>query len=199
MRLLGHSLGLLLAMVSSAGTAQTTGAINTDSTSDQAPAKQAPPQGSCMPIGITAAGDVVFPFECKEFLDKYKAEIDKSAALSGAPAPPTEAHAPEAAPAAATATSPSKDTPDRHGNATAAAKTAPAAPKGKTVAKQPERERKIADSDSGENRAAPLRHASASKRMVDKGTPVCMHFRSYDPESGTYRSYDGQIRSCPPE
>jgi hypothetical protein len=27
-------------------------------------------------------------------------------------------------------------------------------------------------------------------------SPNCFYFRTYDPASGTYRSYDGRIRSC---
>ncbi len=223
MSLLRHSFGLLLlAMMSGAGMAQTTGATSPNSTSDSDSAKKAWPQGGCMPIGITAAGDVVFPFECKEFLDRYKAEMDKSSdAGGGAPNPPnpsnppsggTEAHGPQAAPAPAQVAAPAsktaapaaqaaapapKDAPRNPDDATAAIQSAPAAPAPKSAVKQSKHERKVADSDDDDDRATPQRHAAATKHKTEKGTAACMHFRTYDPDSGTYKGYDGQRRSCP--
>jgi len=188
MKLLAHRIGLfLLATMSGAAMAQTTDATNPKSASDQPPAAQPSTQGKCMPIGITASGDVVFPFECKEFLDQYKAEIDKSAPGGRAPHTPNsgaEVRVPGAASSQA-GTSSSKEAPDGPNGATAAIRNSPAARKQKTAGTQPEPQRKIAE--------------SASKRKTDKGTPVCMHFRSYNAEAGTYRSFDGQTHSCPPE
>ncbi len=154
-----------------------------------------------MPIGITAAGEVVFPFECKEFLDRYKADMDKSATVGGAPNPPSstsEVHAPEAAPAASKAATPAtKDAADESSNNGAAAvANAPAAPKGKTVGEKPKPERKVADTDS---EATAPRDGAAGKRKHEKGSPACMQFHSYDSESGTYRGYDGQVHPCPPK
>ncbi len=158
-----------------------------------------------MPIGITAAGDVVFPFECKEFLEKYKADMDKSATVGGAPTRPnstTEVQAPEAAPAVSKAATPApKDATDQSSNNGAAAvANAPAAPKGKTAGEKPKPERKLADTDSA---ATAPRDGAAGKRKHEheheKGSPACMQFRSYDSGAGTYRGYDGEVHPCPPK
>ncbi len=42
--------------------------------------KEEPPPGGCMPIGITVSGEVVFPFQCKDFIDSHKATKQSSIA-----------------------------------------------------------------------------------------------------------------------
>jgi len=56
---------LVLALTAIAGTAfaQTMGSV--ESTSEQQPDKDGVPPGGCMPIGLTASGEIVFPFACK--------------------------------------------------------------------------------------------------------------------------------------
>jgi hypothetical protein len=56
----------LLALVSGTAFAQDTSAVPPNPT--PAPAGEDVPPGGCMPIGVTAAGEMVFPFQCKEFL-----------------------------------------------------------------------------------------------------------------------------------
>jgi hypothetical protein len=36
--------------------------------------QQDPPPGSCMPIGVTVSGEIVFPFQCKGFIEQKKAQ-----------------------------------------------------------------------------------------------------------------------------
>jgi hypothetical protein len=31
-----------------------------------------PPPGGCMPIGLTVSGEMVFPIQCKEFIDRHR-------------------------------------------------------------------------------------------------------------------------------
>jgi hypothetical protein len=65
---------ILVGLMSSAAFAQ--GAVTPNSA---VPSTDVPP-GGCMPIGITAAGEMVFPIQCKNFIDKER----------GATAKPTE-------------------------------------------------------------------------------------------------------------
>lgn len=62
---------LLFWVISSAALAQTTGAINPNQAAGQPSGNEDVPPGGCMPIGVTAAGEVVFPFQCKGFLERH--------------------------------------------------------------------------------------------------------------------------------
>jgi len=35
------------------------------------------PAGSCMPIGLTARGDIVFPWECRELIEQQRGPVSK--------------------------------------------------------------------------------------------------------------------------
>jgi len=35
------------------------------------------PAGSCMPIGLTARGDIVFPWECRELIEKQRGPVSE--------------------------------------------------------------------------------------------------------------------------
>jgi hypothetical protein len=59
-----------LLMKASATFAQTTGTVN--SAPAEPAAKEDVPPGSCMPIGLTASGEMVFPIQCKEFIDRAR-------------------------------------------------------------------------------------------------------------------------------
>jgi hypothetical protein len=65
---------------SDASVAQITGAVPPDSATAPSVEQNLPPPGSCMPIGITVSGDVVFPFQCKEFIEQRKTSNSKPAA-----------------------------------------------------------------------------------------------------------------------
>src|SRR5438477_9006656 len=60
--------------------AQTTGAANSNET-PAIPAKEEPPPGGCMPIGVTASGEIVFPFLCKNFIEQYRVANEKPPAV----------------------------------------------------------------------------------------------------------------------
>jgi hypothetical protein len=53
--------------------AQMTGSVGGNATS---PSAEIPP-GGCMPIGVTASGEVVFPLTCKAFLERRRGPIDE--------------------------------------------------------------------------------------------------------------------------
>ena len=62
---------LLVFMLAAIGaaSAQTTGAL--------APSSDNAAPGDCMPIGVTASGEVVFPITCHAFLEQRRGPIDK--------------------------------------------------------------------------------------------------------------------------
>jgi BA14K-like protein len=131
------------------------------------------PPGACMPIGVTVSGEIVFPFQCKDFIEQQKAADQKPAAA-------------EKKPAAA-------------GERPPGAQEKPTAPEEKAATKLPATE----ESDNGKTAAEPTetaaipKHSKGEHRARNVTAPGCTRFRTYDPESGTYRSYEGHRRSCP--
>jgi outer membrane biosynthesis protein TonB len=65
-------LALLLSVMSSAAVAQTTGTVNPSPAPAQPSVKQDVPPGGCMPIGLTASGEIVFPIQCKELIEQHR-------------------------------------------------------------------------------------------------------------------------------
>jgi outer membrane biosynthesis protein TonB len=164
---------LIIIVMGSALFAQTTGSVNPNPVQADPLVKQDElPPGGCMPIGLTASGEVVFPFQCKDFLERHKAADRKPAAAEEKPATAEEKPAP--------------------------AEPRAAAPEEKTVEKQPD----SLPPESGKPADKPVETAPPQKRAEREtreraiGPPGCTHFRTYDPESGTYRTYDGHRRSC---
>jgi hypothetical protein len=78
---------VVFAMTGGWALAQTTGALNPNPVPQPAD-KNDLPAGGCMPIGVTAAGDLVFPFQCKTLLDQTRgrAAADETAAAARKPA-----------------------------------------------------------------------------------------------------------------
>src|SRR5271167_1622321 len=73
---------VLAILVASGGaaSAQTTGLVRPAAVlpSD----KNEVPPGGCTPIGVTAAGQVVFPFTCKAFLERVRGPIEEPKAAA---------------------------------------------------------------------------------------------------------------------
>jgi hypothetical protein len=63
---------LFLTVVSGAAIAQTTGTVNPSSAPSDPSVKEDVPPGGCMPIGLTASGEIVFPIQCKEFIERER-------------------------------------------------------------------------------------------------------------------------------
>jgi len=76
-------LALLLSVTSGGALAQTTGTVNPSPASAEPSVKEDVPPGGCMPIGMTASGEIVFPIQCKEFIERKrgKAVEQKPAAV----------------------------------------------------------------------------------------------------------------------
>src|SRR6267142_848295 len=65
-------LAFLLSVMRGAALAETTGAVNPSSTPAQPSANEDVPPGGCMPIGMTTSGKIVFPIQCKEFIERHR-------------------------------------------------------------------------------------------------------------------------------
>jgi hypothetical protein len=79
----------ILTSISGTVLAQITGTVTPDPASAEPSEKQdLPPPGGCIPIGITVSGDVVFPLQCKDFIERQKASKPKPAAAEEKPATP---------------------------------------------------------------------------------------------------------------
>ena len=81
------ALALLLSVMSGAALAQTTGTVNPSPTQAEPSTKGDVPPGGCMPIGLTASGEIVFPIQCRELIERQrgKAVEQKPAAVEEKP------------------------------------------------------------------------------------------------------------------
>jgi len=158
------------------GLAQTGGPVNSESNQAEPSLKEEPPPGGCMPIGVTAAGDFVFPILCLGLIERHKAANQQPAAAEQPKPRPVEAE--EQRPASDAMTTGSTDEKS-------SAKQPDSAP--------PERPKptlaETAPSPKGEREGH-----HAHRRHV--GPPGCTRFRSYDESSGTFRDYSGRRRAC---
>jgi hypothetical protein len=82
---------------SGAALAQTTGSIRPETVPPSD--KDEVPPGGCTPIGVTASGEIVFPFTCKGFLERRRGPIEE-------PKPAAQAEKPAAAEKAETSAAP---------------------------------------------------------------------------------------------
>ena len=76
---------VLLTVTGGAALAQTTGTVNPGPAPAEPAAKADVPLGGCMPIGLTASGEIVFPIQCKEFIDRErsKAAVEQTPRAAG--------------------------------------------------------------------------------------------------------------------
>jgi BA14K-like protein len=188
---------VLVTMMSGAALAQTTGAVDPSPATAEPSAKEEPPPGGCMPIGVTVSGEIVFPFQCRAFLERQKAANQKPVGAENEN------------PAAA------KQKPDAAEEKTVAKQSAvtdkPAVSEVKPAAaeKEPSAEEKTATTqhnsvapENSKPATEPVDSVRLPKRVEREarertiGLPGCTQFRTYDATSGTYRAFDGQRRQC---
>src|SRR3981081_1714325 len=178
-----HLLALLLSVMSGAALAQTTGAVNPNAAPAQPSVNADVPPGGCMPIGLTTSGEIVFPIECKEFIEQHRGkDVEQSpAAVEQKPAAAVEQkpaavedkpHAEEEKPAVRQAEAVPAFAPAKRHQADKEPETVP-------LPRRAERK--------------PREHESSREHV---SLNSCQHYRTYDPESGTYRGYDGRVRPC---
>ena len=128
-----------------------------------------------MPIGVTASGDIVFPFQCKGFIEQHRGAAEKAASAQEVDS-----------------TSPAKE------EKPAVPEPTPAPPE-RTASKSPE----VVEPQSA-TAVQPVETGPTSKRSQkkardsdsDSGPAGCSHFRSYDPASETYTDFSGRRRAC---
>jgi hypothetical protein len=175
----------LLLVTGGALIAQTTGSVDPNHGPVEPSAKQDvdPPPGGCMPIGVTASGEIVFPLQCMGFIERQQgtAVREKPAATD------------QKRPAA-------EDNPAAAAEKPPATEEKPAAVEEKPPIKQSEAAvpeiNKPADNPVREAPIPLQKRAEQEPRERPVGPTGCRRFRTYDPVSGTYRSYDGRRRSC---
>jgi hypothetical protein len=173
------AVSLLFAQSDSPALAQTTSTVNPPAA--ELSGKEQPPPGGCMPIGLTVSGEVVFPFQCKDFIERLKTENKKPDVTEEAKhSVPAEETPPDTRPAATDEkpTEAAKQGSAEETPGPANAKSADTEDKTGTI-KQPEE--KAPKASEGSKRLRGLR---------------CTHFRTYDEESRTYRDYQGRRRPC---
>ena len=76
-----------LAVMSGAAFAQTTGMVHPNAAPAEPSVTEDVPPGGCMPIGLTVSGEIVFPIQCKEFIEgqRGKAVEQKPATVEERP------------------------------------------------------------------------------------------------------------------
>jgi hypothetical protein len=193
---------LLLSAMSGAAQAQTTDPVGASPAPAQPSASVDVPPGGCMPIGLTASGEIVFPIQCKELIERHRGKDveQKPAMLEEKPA------VVEAKPAiveqkpAIVEEKPVvvEEKPAAVEEKSAVVEEKPAVVEDKTAAKQSE----AVAPESSEPVNRPVEAVPLPKRVGYKsaeratGPAGCQHFRSYDAASASYRSYDGQRHPC---
>jgi hypothetical protein len=192
-------LALLLSVMSSAALAETTGAVNPGSVPAQPSANDDVPPGGCMPIGMTTAGEIVFPIQCKEFIERHR-----GAAVEEKPAAEQKPAAIEAKPAAAEAKPAAVEPkPAAVEPKPAAAEEKPAVVEPKPAAVEQKSAATQSESAAPEDRKPANKPVETLQKRVEHEphqramrSDGCKSYRTYDPASGTYRGYDGQRRVC---
>jgi BA14K-like protein len=134
-----------------------------------------PPPGGCLPIGVTASGEVVFPFMCKGFLERNRgsaaaAPIDQQKPASEKPLPSNLSSGPESA---VGAIQPEKSEPD---------------------ISQPEPIQ--VDTVSSIDPSGASSKGANKKKAPLISSRDCKRYRSFDAASETYRDNAGHRRPC---
>jgi BA14K-like protein len=162
----------LLTVTSGTAFAQTTGVVDPSSAPAEPSVKQDVPPGGCMPIGLTASGEIVFPIQCKEFIERQRGQAleQKPTAVERRPDVSLPAWA----------------------NTDALVKSAPAAKQSEGVAQVHSKP----VTQPAETVPLPKRVERERPLSPDHGYG-CQHYRTYNRASGTYRGYDGRRHSCP--
>ncbi|MGC2810029.1 MAG: hypothetical protein WA303_06585 [Bradyrhizobium sp.] len=186
--------GILVTLISGAALAQTTGTVNPNPTPPEPTVKADVPPGGCMPIGLTASGEIVFPIQCKEFIDRErgKAVEQTPPAAAGKPAMADEKPA-----AAEQKPFVVEQKPPVVEEKPAVVEEKPAARQSEAAAPRQDAVPEISKpADQPVEAAAMPKRADHQPRKRALRSGDCSHYRTYDAASGTYRGYDGRRRSC---
>jgi hypothetical protein len=189
---------IVVTVMNGAALAQTTGMLNPSPIPQEPSAMEEPPPGGCMPIGLTASGEIVFPFQCKAFIERQRAASQRPVGAENEK-PAAAEQKPDTAEEKTVAKQPAAtERPAIADVKPAAAEEKPAAAEEKTVATQ----QGSMTPDNSKQANEPVDSSKLPKRAEREprertiGPPGCTHFRTYDATSGAYRAYDGQRRQC---
>ena len=165
----------LLAMICESALADETTAVKQDPASKT----EEPAPGACLPIGVTASGEVVFPLLCKDFLDRTKGQpasqsIDEQKQSAEKPA-----------------------SLDHNSDLETKVMQKPLTEKApEAVQVEPNSVDTVASIQPPFNASSKLRtHTKSHLRRV-RGSRNCTQYRTFDPDSKTYRDYSGHRRVC---
>lgn len=218
----GLGAALLLTATADEARAQVTGTVNPGGDRAEPAAKDTPPPGGCMPIGVTASGEIVFPFLCKGFIEQHKAASQKPAASGDVGERPAAANGqPRSEEKNAEETSADEKSVTKQPDVVApnAAEPAKAGQESRPRPAAAEEQRPNGDGkpESAENNSAtkppdgtqaiaksapePVETASPDREHIkpregSAGPPGCTRFRSYDASSATYMDFGGRRRAC---
>jgi BA14K-like protein len=208
-------LGAALLLTATAARAQTTGSINPSADRTDTSAKDEPPSGGCMPIGVTASGEVVFPFLCKGFIEQHKVANQKPAAADDVAGGPAAADGPPKSEDKRAAIQPEEVAPkaaapapevakEGQGPSPTSAATDERRPAGDDKPEHADETRAAKPADTAAAAASPTPEPAgpapspqpSKPREGRAGPPGCTRFRSYDASSGTYRDFSGRRQAC---
>jgi hypothetical protein len=209
--------------LSSSGLAQTSETVKGADQADPS-VKEEPPPGGCMPIGVTASGEIVFPFLCKGFIEGHKAANQQPAAADESKQRPVAAEEPRPTsteqhedtnqkpvateesvqkPVAAEEQPPTSDAITGSTEKSSAKKSEDRKSEDKSSSKQPEgvppQTSRSAPEPVETDRPPRAEHRRREGRRSHEGRsgpPGCTYFQTYNPRSETYTDYSGRRRAC---
>ena len=161
---------IVIMLVSSTVFAQTTGTVNPNVAPSEPSVTEDAPPGGCMPIGLTASGEIVFPFQCKGVIERHREKSSDEKSLQEKP-PASEAQSIDQKPAAEEKPRMEQPAANRQDNFHSIEGT------GAKAVSAPKRDK----------------HKPRGRSV---GLEGCQRYRTYDSEFRNYRGYDGRRHSC---
>lgn len=171
---------LFLVSMTGIGLAQTGATSDPNMTAAEPAAKQEPPPGGCMPIGLTASGEMVFPLSCRTLIERYSADRKR----------PADAETTSQIPSGR------EEVPSTQSvNPANASRLGEASPQEGRPTQSPDIPR------PGPVETTPpsvgLPPSSGVKPQQGRIGPFgCTRFRTYNPKTEDFRDFNGQRRPC---
>jgi hypothetical protein len=168
---------LFLVSMTGIGLAQTT--IGPNTTAAEPAAKRDPPPGGCMPIGLTASGEMVFPLSCKTLIERYTADRRRPAdAETTSPIPSDREEVPSTQ-----SVSPAD-----------ASRTGEAPPQQDSSTPSPDMPRPGPVETTLPSIGLPPSGVKPQQGRI--GPFGCTRFRTYNPKTEDFRDFNGHRRPC---
>jgi hypothetical protein len=201
-------------VMNGAALAQTTGSVNPNPSPAEPSASVDVPPGGCMPIGLTAAGEIVFPIQCKEFIERERGKAVEQkpvATEQAATTPSRESAAPANKPENSKPENSKLENGESEISKSEISKPDTSKPEiSKLENSKPENSESEISKPETSKPPEEVVETSATPKRLDReprqrlkqetsnsnGSYGCQHYRTYDRESATYMSYDGHRRAC---